>query len=526
MLRTTFLYWLLLLSLVGRPLRAQLAHSLRLEIPSDPDEAEAFDVTPLAERGVLVTIRTGGSTSMDPAHFDFQKYDINLKRLWQTKFKQDIKYRPIINYETGQYIYYLFQEYDTDQYQFLRVHLDDGVIETFEGTLLDQFDIQQFKVMGSQAYVSGYHHSRPVVLSFSLFDSSTKVLPGMYVNRMEISSLEVDESRKEVHVLVHSLRRHCTFSIRTYDYDNKLLRIIDFDGAKNSLISGKLLPVNEQESLLVGNYSTDCTPYSQGIYVTRIHHGDSGNATADALATIQYIEFSQLKNFFNYLKPQRQQKLLARAQKKKNEGKDYKFRYRLLVHDLKATPSGMTLVAEVYYPQYRGSSMIYGGYLRGADRYEGFRYTHAFICGFDKQGKLLWDNCFPIKELFSTDLTEMVQVSQQGDRMVLAYPNEGEINTEVIQEAKILKETEKFKLQTNDEAEKVTFSAQDNLMAWYGQHFLAYGFQKITPNRPNTIQREAPQREVFYLNKLTYTEDAAPTKSADTKTRKNGGLKQ
>ena len=510
------LLFLLFLSVGLQPVRAQLAQSLRIEIPSDPNEAEAFDVTPLAERGVLMTIRTGSFVDNTPIKLNFHKYDVNLKLLWKTSFKQDIKFKPVQTYDTDQYIYHLFREYDTSHFQFLRLHLEDGQIELFDGNLIDQFDVHQFKVMGSQAYVGGYHHGRPVVMSFSFFDNSAKVLPGLYVNRLEISSLEVNETRHEVNVLVHSLRRHCKFSIRTYTYDGKLLRTVDFDGSKNSLISGKLVPLNEHESLLVGNYSTDCTPYSQGIYVTRIRHEDAGNSSADDPATsIQYIEFSQLQNFFNYLKPHRQQKVLARALKKKEEGKDYKFHYRLLVHDLKPTPTGLTMVAEVYYPQYRGNTLAYGGYLRGADRYDGFRYTHAFICGFDREGKLLWDNCFPIKELLSKDLTEMVQVSQQGDRTVLAYPNDGEITTEVIRESKVVKATEKFKLQTNAENEKVTFSAQDNLMAWYDRHFLACGFQKIAPTRNTAIQRE-----VFYLNKLTYSDENKPVSAT---TRKNEG---
>ncbi|QHV99805.1 hypothetical protein [Spirosoma endbachense] len=508
----------LLLFISLRPIWAQLAQSLRIEIPSDPNEAESFDITPLAERGVLMTIQTGNYYDNTPNKFNFQRYNTELKQTWRTEFKQDIKFRPVLSYNNNQYVYHLFREYDTDHFQFLRLHLDDGVIETFEGNLIDQFDIQQFKVMGSQAYVGGYHHGRPVVMSFSFFDSSTKVLPGMYVNHMEISSLEIDEIRQEVNVLVHSTKRNCRFSIRTYTYDSKLLRTVDFDKAKYTLISGKLLPVNRNESLLVGNYSTDCTPYSQGIYVTRIHHGDQVDASAEAVNNIQYIEFSQLQNFFNFLKPHRQQKLLARALKKKEEGKDYKFHYRLLVHDLQPTPDGLTLVAEVYYPQYRGNTLAYGGYLRGADRYEGYRYTHAFICGFDIQGKLLWDNCLPIKELLSSELTEMVQVSHQGDRMVLAYPNDGEITTEVIQGSKVLKETEKFKLQTNTQDEKITFSAHENLMAWYDRHFLAYGFQKIAPSK-----NYASQREVFYLNKLTYTPETSPAKPSDATTRKNDG---
>lgn len=497
------------------PARAQLAQSLRLEIPSNPNEYETFDVTQLAERGVLMTIGSGGFYNNSPSVFRFQRYNTDLKQIWRREFTQDIKYRPLQTYNTAQYVYYLFREYDTNKYQFLRLHLDDGLIETFEGTLLEQFDIQHFKVMGGQAYVGGYHHSRPVVMSFSFFDRSTKVLPGMYVNHMELSSLEVDDIRQEVNVLVHSTKRRCRFAIRTYSYDSKLLRIVDFDNTKYTIISGKILPINKQESLLVGNYSTDCTPYSQGIYVTRIQHNDQVDASAEAVKNLQYIEFSQLQNFFNFLKPHRQQKLLARALKKKEEGKDYKFHYRLLVHDLQPTPDGLTLVAEVYYPQYRGNTLAYTGYPRGVDRYDGYRYTHAFVCGFDLQGKLLWDNCLPIKELLSPDLSEMVQASYQGDRMVLAYPNDGEIHTAVIQGNKIIKETEKFKLQTSADDEKVTFSSHENLIAWYGRHFLAYGFQKIAPSKSYS----AP-REVFYLNKLTYTPEAPP---ANATSRKNDG---
>ena len=511
----------LLLGLALRPAQAQLAQSIRVEVPSDPNQPEAFDVTPLAERGVLMTIRTGSLFDNSSVRFSFRKYDTNLNLLWQVQFKQDAAFSPVLSYDSDEYAYHLFRQYDTNRFQFLRLHLDDGTIDTFEGLLLDQFDVKHFKVMGSQAYVGGYHHGRPVVMSFSFLDQISKVLPGLYANHIELSSLELDEAHHEINVLIHSTKRHCKFSIRTYNYDNKLVRTLDFDGAKNSLISGKLIPVDESESILVGNYSTDCTPYSQGIYVTRIRHGDGDqtDASDEAVTNIQYIEFSQLQNFFNYLKPHRQQKLLAKALKKKEEGKDYKFHYRLLVHDLQPTPEGLTLVAEVYYPQYRGSTMAYGGYLRGADRYEGFRYTHAFICGFDRQGKLLWDNCLPIKELLSADLTEMVQVSRQGNRMVLlAYPNDGEINTAVIQGNQVLKETEKFKLQTNTKDEKVTFSTQDNLMAWYDRHFLACGFQKIAPTKNSTLQRE-----VFYLNKLTYSAESLPAKPTDATTRKNDG---
>ena len=176
MIRTLYILGLLL-SIACPSVWAQLAQSLRLEIPSDPNKPEAFDVTPLGERGLLMTVRTDGFYNSSPVTMNFQRYDTNLKELWTKSFKQDIKFKPVMTYNTDQYVYHLFREYDSSVFQFVRLNLDDGATETFEGSLIDQFDVQQFKVMGSQAYVGGYRNGRPVVIAFSFFDHSVKVLP-------------------------------------------------------------------------------------------------------------------------------------------------------------------------------------------------------------------------------------------------------------------------------------------------------------------------------------------------------------
>lgn len=526
-MRTFVRFGWLLLGLIGLAgsVRAQLTHALRLEIATSPDQDEAFDVVTLGERGALLTTRLAGRMASDGVRFQFQRLTTDLKALWTTEFKQNNRLLPVLDYHNDQYLFWLFREPDTDNIQIIRVNIDDGLTETFSGKLLSYLDIQQFKVMGNVAYIGGTYHNRPVVMTFSFFDHSVKVLPGLYSNHLELNSLEINEGRREVHVLVHTLKRQCQFSIHTYSADGKPVRTVDMGNAEHSLISGKLVPISEQESLVIGNYSTDCTPYSQGIYVTRIHHNETGPISPE---DIHYIAFSQLKNFFNYLKPRQHQRLLARVDKRQQQGKDFKFRYRLLVHTPLATDNGLTLVAEVYYPQYRGTDLpYYGGMRRSMGRYiEGFRYTHAFICGFNKQGDLLWDNCLAIKDLNSPDLLEMVQASQQGDTLVLAYPQEGEINTEVIRGDTILSETQNYKLQTNAEGEKVLNSNHENLSAWYGHYFLACGFQKIAPGKGLPTR----EREVFYINKLTYTPgnllthpDDAKAKASPVPSRKTSG---
>lgn len=500
---------------------AQLKPSVRLELATNSNLEESFDVTPLGTEGVLVTVRHGDYYSSQPVKFSFQRYDTDLKPIWQSEHKIDSYFEPVRSCQTAQFQYWLLRESGGDHIQILRVNLADGQTELFKGNLLTQVDVLTFRILDNVAYIGGNYRNRPMVLVFSFFDQTSKVLPGLYNNHIQLNDIQVDEQQRVVHVMTDAThQRNCDFTIHTYSYEGKLLNTINLDGATNSLISGKLLPINNEEALLVGNYSTDCTPYSQGIYVTRIRNGEA------LTKETRYVSFADLKNFFNYMKPKRQQRMMDRIVRRKTQGKDTKFRYRLLVHDLIPTADGLMLLAEVYYPQYKGStnSMMFTGGLRSFDRFQdGYRYTHAFLCGIDNRGQLLWDNCLPIKDLSSFELHPMVQASRQDDLTVLAYPQDGEITMEVLQGNKVLPEKQALSLKKLVANEKVLYSEDEQLAAWYDQHFLAFGFQKITPERSS-----APPREVFYLNKLTYRldKDGKPIDSASDDgqpTRKTSG---
>ncbi len=91
------------------------------------------------------------------------------------------------------------------------------------------------------------------------------------------------------------------------------------------------------------------------------------------------------------------------------------------------------------------------------------------------------------------------------------------IYTEVIQGNRVLQKPEAVRLLTTDgENDRVTFSENDELMPWYDRHFLAWGFQKIA-SRLNY----GMQREVFYINKLSYELDRQLPVLRTATTRKN-----
>lgn len=519
------------------PALAQFEPSARLELPTNQNAEEFYDVTTLGEQGVLVNVRQGDYYSSAPTKFSFKRYNTDLKLLWTAEYKIDPFFEPVRSCRTEHYLYWLMKENSNEKITVLRLNLTDGAMETYRGELVTPMDLFHFKVLDNIAYLGGYYRSRPVVVSFSFFDLTSKVLPGLYTNHIQLNNIEVDEQRRLVHVMTDAThQRNCEFTVRTYSYEGRLLRTVNLDGNEHSLISGKLLPLNDEESLLVGNYSNDCTPYSQGVYITRIRNSAAisgetptgNNMAITPTEDTRFIDFSELQNFFNYMKPKRQQKLLERLARRRDQGKDTKFRYRLLVHDLVPTDEGLMLIAEVYYPQYRGSSYPYPGSTRSFDRnQEGYRYTHAFLCGFDKKGKLLWDNSLSIPDLTSFDLHQMVQVSRHGNATVLAYPHDGEINSEVIEGGKVVREREKYSLKKLGENEKVVYSENDQLESWYDGHFLACGFQKISTDRSL-----APPREVFYINKVTCNLDektdnpSSRSETPDKTTRKTSGSKQ
>jgi hypothetical protein len=343
--------------------------------------------------------------------------------------------------------------------------------------------------------------NRPVVVSFSFFDRRPRILPGLFGQNTEINGLRVSEENRTVSVIMYSTyRATCKLIVKTYSYQGKLLDEFAIKNEKDlSLVTGKIGILNNQERLLMGNYSVDCSPYSQGMYLAKFKN--------DEREFIRYFKFADFKNFFNYMKPARQERVKNRIVKKREKGKEMRLRYRLHIHDIIETEDQLILVAEAYYPQYRTASSGTFGNVRGYynDRiFDGYQYTHAVVCGFDKNGNLLWDNSFEINDYVSYDLNEAVQVNVDKDRIVLAYPQDGNINTKVIKGNNILKNKENYKILTNFEHDKVTDSEPAKVAQWYDQYFLVWGQQTISNYKDSGVSKE---REVFYMNKITYLKE-------------------
>lgn len=488
-------YSLIFVCFFIRPVHAQLVQSERIEIPSNPSVKEEFEVFPLQGAGLLSIIHETEFQSAKGSIWQFAKYDSTLHQIWKTTHMVLRKYTPVMSYITDESAYWLFEEQDRGAYFILQLNVQDGLISEFKCKLLSNLDVQQFKVIGSKVLISGYYQSRPVVLVHSMFDQTMKVLPGLYEKNTEIHNVDINNEDEYINVVTYSFRKSkCYFEIRTFNFEGKFLHKTSISDPKYSIISGQIVPLNEDHSYLIGNYSVGCTPYSQGIYITNIDRERPNSP--------HFVEFTDMKNFFNYLKPKRRAKILERYLKRKSMGKENKLRYRLLIHDLLQTDDEIILVAEIYYPNPKTNSANYGNIdsrmynaLRTADSY---RYTHVVICAFDREGHFKWDNSVGIADVVSSDLQPMVQVTPIDDYFVLAYPHEGKIRTSIIKKGEEVLSNETFELIPSSEKEKILTSEQEFIIPWFGNHFIAYGSQNLGTSMYQS------GREVFYINALTY----------------------
>lgn len=503
MCRTIFFsFWFLTCLLAGNTRSlAQLDQVLRLEITPQREENELFNVISMEEKGLLVSTQTIYPEAGNHL-WRIARYDTMLNKVWEKDFTIKSFYNPTKVYRNNDFLYVLLTQKESLRIAIFRLDFSNGESEMIEGSTLAYIDVTHFKVLSNTAYIGGLVRFRPVVVAFNFFDKRSRVLPALYEPNSELSGLEIDNYENVIDVVMYNLtRRKSSLIIRSFDYGGRMLKNFTVESQREkSLQTGKISPLNEEEQFLIGNYSIRNSPYSQGMYVAKFN--------ADEQEYIKYFKFNDFENFFNFMKPKRKARVKNRIVKKREKGKEYQLRYRVLLHDIIEKDNQYILIGEAYYPQYRSSSVYGGMYTRSYnDRiFDGYKYTHAVVCGFDKQGNLLWDNCFEIQDYTSYDLEEIVKVAIDDEKIILVYPQDETLNTKLIKGNEVIKGKENYPIKTNYAGDKILDSEDVNVSEWYGKYFITWGKQEISNLKDAGVKNN---RNVFYLNKITYNASEA-----------------
>jgi hypothetical protein len=464
--------------------------SLEIDLPLNAERPD-YTIIPLNTDGFILQERIEPSFGKKELVWNTKKYSINMDLIWNNDILIPTDMEYILDCLINNCYYLCFKAGNDTKIKILKLDTHKGDIDWIEGDLIGIQEIYQMKIVGNTAFFSGEFQGRDVVMGLSFFEKKVKALNGLYANHMQVIEIEADEENKELHIYSKNrYKRACQLQLRVFDEEGYAISTTNLENETKKIpFNGRLNKVVNNESLMIGNYARFCDNFSQGIYIKKIQD--------NAVIKSKYIDFSEFNNFFNYLNPKRQKKVKEKITKKKQAGKPIKFNYSMLVHKLYHYSDQLVMVAEIYYPEAKNAGQATYT-LNGRDLTPyNYRFTHTIICGFDKEGNKIWDNCLPMKSLTSTYLNEQVQMTRVDNKYVLAYPEDGKIKTQVIEDDKTIKEKEIFEMV----GKKNSFWDEDsngNLSAWHDQSFLYWGYKTL----PNTNNPNG--RKVFFIDKLTY----------------------
>jgi hypothetical protein len=160
-------------------------------------------------------------------------------------------------------------------------------------------------------------------------------------------------------------------------------------------------------------------------------------------------------------------------------------------------------ITEVFSPEYQyvqSSYRNYGyyGYEPLTQTFSGFRFFNAYISEFNAQGLLLQEWYFPIKDVLTKSLYNLIDVYQDSEKNSLFYyVHRDQIVSQFMNGKQLLSPQTPNPIELTNKTDILEYSSNVFMQHWYHNSFLLSGYQYI-----KNPQRGKGKRYVFFLNKL------------------------
>jgi len=475
----------------------QVLQTNRYELPLEKNDY--YEVMPSQEDGIFLYRRLLADSD---DKIEIIKLDTAFQLNWKGYLSVDKNLILVAKRAIGGHFYLLFRSPDArrNNMQLVAVSQASGEFISYEVKNFIPFSPTEFQITTNGALIGGYYNQVPVVIFFSFATQRSKILPGLLNEAGELTQVKpFSDGTFIVLISARNYMKQKTVWIKTYDVEGDLQSNIALEPQDNKhLIFARAMKTEDNVELIAGVYGGRNSEYSRGLFLASLD--------PSGLQQLRYYNYGDLENFFKYMKAKREKRVKERIDRRKVRGKKIKFSYRFLVHEIVPYKNQYILLGEAFYPRYKtidpgygfftGSTGYYG--VRNGRIFDGYTYTHAVVMGFDKNGRLLWDNSFEINDVRTFTLEQFVKLEVQGDRISLLYLFENELRTKIIQDDQVLegKTFEPIRTKSENEIVKKEETELSKLDYWYQDYFYAYGIQEIT--NPGT-----GKRRVFFINKIS-----------------------
>lgn len=507
---------------------------IRVEI--ETKHGDHHTIVPIGNKGVLFFYHTANSEGNQPI-WEFYKLNTELKEVWKKEYPV-LKGLTYINHDySGSNLFVLLANPSSiTRYQIIRINVDTGKINDFIGEAPMKLDFVDFKVLGTKAIIGAnkiptnagiYGRSclamsacyLPILFGFDVkptnamfvhYDFDTKRSKILAPNTRGTSftqDLSKDTLNQRFEAVVSTTERNQDLlTLKAFNKNGQGLGTLKIvSGEERSLLTARIAFSDKEEKVVMGTYTpqklrkaSTGTAGASGVYFTKIESGKQ--------KFIKYHHFKEFESFWEYLSHRSSNRIHKKLMKDEARGKETNLSYNLLVHDLQQHGDELIMVGEAYYPEYHTETYWTTGpngqpTMQTRQVFDGWRYTHAIIAGFNKDGDLLWNNSFPIMDILTFDLRERIKTVRSKDKMILVYSYGGSIKSKTIQGNNVIDNKSITEIPTFDDTELARRNQESDIEYWYDKNFIAFGYQVIKDidERPGN-----KKRSVFYFTKVDF----------------------
>jgi len=131
--------------------------------------------------------------------------------------------------------------------------------------------------------------------------------------------------------------------------------------------------------------------------------------------------------------------------------------------------------------------------------FDGFRYSHAYVAGFDSSGNMTWNNGMEMRDILTRYLNRKLNCVFEKEETVLFYNANNKIAFKKINGITVVDNTSYTTLPPKRGTDQHLDEYLGSIQHWYDDYFVATGYESIRNN-----YMENNKRNVFYLTKLVF----------------------
>ncbi len=540
--KSTHVFFILLASLFFyASLPAQLLVEKTAYLDVDIHQGQNYRTLKLQNNHLMVMLNSEEASPKLSRVLYFHYFDENLNSIWDTIIVIQ-KFQRIIDWKTkGNKTFILIQTTKTYHYQLIELTStpSQAVFKTINWkNIIKKFEINTFACYENKLLLIGEIDNKPNLFSLNLENTEYSLHIFISINQIKgavFNNIDIDHENEIITVLLvqtNNSHEGKSLYINKYNFEGEFMSHIIYRAKrKKQPLTFRLHIGKNNDFMVLGTFAYK--PYSnnsQGVYALYFSQGE--------LKKERFYPYYQLKNFTKNLSSQKQNKLNERISRRLQKDKPIFNEQKVILHKLYPTSNQLILLGEIVDFKYEsenrstfklntGVSFQFnfqnfydkldrsGSYMNNNINLEilaqnrtsvsSYSYQKGFICAFNLQGRLLWDNLFVFPKNTTSQIPQELLTFQLFQDSILFIQNdEIDINYQVLAYHTFKnRELKKLDYNITNTINPFGFYDSGGIGYWFDNYFLGQGIRGRTAE-----EKEKEQKPLFFLQKLKYNRNS------------------